>query len=92
MKKLLLCGLVSSIALFACVGGKEDEPDPGDEELGEVESALTCCIDFTCPGPEPYDFTTTGCRTGAGPTIAGARDECEAGCPVMCASSGLYCQ
>jgi hypothetical protein len=95
MRKLLICCALSMVGLFACVEGREAEPDPtshGDELGGEVvEQSVAggCCIDFTCPSP---DFTTTGCKTGAGPRIREASDACNASCPTQCASSGLYCE
>jgi hypothetical protein len=97
MRKIILCGLLSAISLFACVESKEpaSEPAPQSEPAaeptpsdGEASLAGGCCIDYTCPSP---DFITTGCKVGAGPTIREAYEECNAACPVTCASSGLYC-
>jgi hypothetical protein len=89
MKKLMICGVFSLLPLFACMQASEDEPAPPPEESEVEQSISACCIDYTCPDP---DYITTGCRTGAGPTIRQAYDECNAACPVQCQSSGLYCQ
>lgn len=88
MKKLMLCGALSLIGLFACVESREAEPesDPVSESTTESELSL-CCIDFTCV---PTGFETTGCKTGV-PSIAQAYQQCNVACDVQCTSSGLYC-
>jgi hypothetical protein len=96
MKKLMLCGALSLIGMFACAEPLPEAPDPapetavepapGDEAAGSLVGS--CCIDYTCPSP---DFETTGCKTGSGPSIREAYEACNAVCPVPCASSGLYC-
>ncbi|HWO24194.1 MAG TPA: hypothetical protein VNO30_35870, partial [Kofleriaceae bacterium] len=72
---------------------REAAPGPsGDELTADVPAPSTlsiCCIDYTCPSP---DFTTTGCKTGAGPSIREAFDACNDFCSATCASSGLYCE
>lgn len=88
MKKLMACGVLSLFPLFACMQTSEDEPAPPPESTVE-QLVTTCCIDYSCPDP---DFSTTGCRTGAGPTIREAYDACNAACDVQCQSSGLYCE
>jgi hypothetical protein len=90
MKKLMACGLLSLFPLFACLDTPEDVPAPDRESSVEQESSTSvCCIDYFCPDP---DYMTTGCKTGAGPTIREAYLECNAACDVQCQPSGLYCQ
>ena len=86
MKNLIVFGVFALVPLFACMDASEDEPAP---ESSVEQAVTTCCIDYTCPDP---DFSTTGCKTGAGPTIRQAYDACNAACDVQCQSSGLYCE
>lgn len=90
MNKLMACGVLSLFPLFACMEASEDEPAPETESSVEQQSATSvCCIDYYCPDP---DFETTGCRTGAGPSINEAYHACNDVCDVQCQPSGLYCQ
>lgn len=96
MRAFLLWSALSLMGLAACVEARESAPTPAPTEEPEAVEAEpeaelvgNCCIDYTCAA---NGYSTTGCKTGSGPSIREAFEECRDACPGGCTSSGLYCQ
>jgi hypothetical protein len=90
-----VCGVLSMIGLFGCAASGGPDRGPASEAAVETvvsedasELAGGCCIDYYCGS---LDVWWTGCKLGAGPSIREALDACNAACPELCASGGMYC-